>query len=186
VETVLYGQYATVTNVGTENAAVLNFAIPTGASAWVEVGSTTTGEAGSDASVTNSGSTQHTILDFTIPRGDKGEKGDKGDTGSAATISVGTVTTGAAGSSAAVTNAGTTSAAKFNFTIPQGAKGDKGDDGYTPVKGTDYFTDADKSELESDLQTWASGQGYATTAYVDEQIGDISTALDAIINGTST
>ena len=26
-------------------------------------------------------------------------------------------------------------------------KGDKGDPGYTPVKGTDYFTEADKTEL---------------------------------------
>ena len=29
----------------------------------------------------------------------------------------------------------------------KGPKGDKGDDGYTPVKGTDYFTEADKQEL---------------------------------------
>ena len=126
------------------------------------------------------------------PKGDtggKGDKGDKGDTGAtgpagadgkAATISIGTVTTGSAGTSANVTNSGTSSAAVFNFTIPQGAKGDKGDkgdkgadgsqgpkgdkgdkgdtgatgptgpkgdDGYTPVKGTDYFTAADISSL---------------------------------------
>ena len=41
-------------------------------------------------------------------------------------VSVGTGTTGAAGTSAAVTNAGTSSAAKFNFTIPKGDKGDTG------------------------------------------------------------
>ena len=29
----------------------------------------------------------------------------------------------------------------------QGDKGEKGDDGYTPVKGTDYFTEADKQEF---------------------------------------
>ena len=29
----------------------------------------------------------------------------------------------------------------------KGPMGDKGDDGYTPVKGTDYFTEADKQEL---------------------------------------
>lgn len=28
-----------------------------------------------------------------------------------------------------------------------GATGEKGADGYTPVKGTDYFTDADKTEI---------------------------------------
>ena len=34
--------------------------------------------------------------------------------------------------------------------IPAGEKGEKGEkgaDGYTPVKGVDYFTDADKSQF---------------------------------------
>lgn len=30
-----------------------------------------------------------------------------------------------------------------------GSKGDKGDSGYTPVRGTDYWTDADKAEIKS-------------------------------------
>lgn len=30
---------------------------------------------------------------------------------------------------------------------PKGDKGDTGADGHTPVKGTDYFTEADKQEL---------------------------------------
>lgn len=51
-------------------------------------------------------------------------KGDKGDT---ATIAVGTVTTGAAGSSAAIVNVGTSTDGVFNFTIPRGDKGEKGD-----------------------------------------------------------
>ena len=59
-------------------------------------------------------------------------KGDKGDPGQAATISVGTVTTGNAGTQASVVNVGTTTAARFNFTIP---KGDKGDTGNTGLKG---------------------------------------------------
>jgi hypothetical protein len=46
--------------------------------------------------------------------------GDKGD---AATISVGTVTTLTPGDSVTVTNSGTTSAAIFNFGIPQGTAG---------------------------------------------------------------
>lgn len=39
-------------------------------------------------------------------------------------------------------------------TGPQGDKGDKGDtgaDGYTPVKGVDYFTDAEKAALVQDV-----------------------------------
>jgi hypothetical protein len=50
----------------------------------------------------------------------------KGATGAAATVAVGTVTTGAAGTSVIVTNVGTSSAAVFNFTIPQGAAGANG------------------------------------------------------------
>lgn len=49
--------------------------------------------------------------------------GVTGATGTAATIAVGTVTTGAPGSAATVTNAGTSSAAVFNFSIPQGVAG---------------------------------------------------------------
>ena len=127
-----------------------------GAAATITVGSVTTGAAGTQASVTNAGTSSAAVLNFTIPRGAKGDKGEKGERGpqgeqgpagadgadgargpqgpagadgAAATIAVGTVTTGAAGSKAIVTNEGTSSAAVFNFTIPQGAKGAKGDKG---------------------------------------------------------
>ena len=53
----------------------------------------------------------------------QGSNGADGKDGSSATIQVGTVSTGAAGSDAVVTNVGTSSAAVFNFTIPQGAAG---------------------------------------------------------------
>ncbi len=53
--------------------------------------------------------------------------------GTAATASVGTVSTLAAGSSATVTNSGTTSAAVFNFSIPQGSAGPQGPQG---IQGT--------------------------------------------------
>jgi hypothetical protein len=53
----------------------------------------------------------------------------KGDAGTAATATAGTTTTLAAGESATVTNVGTTSAAIFNFAIPQGIQGLTGDDG---------------------------------------------------------
>jgi collagen type VII alpha len=56
-------------------------------------------------------------------QGIQGIKGDTGNTGAAATIAVGTVTTGAAGTSAVITNSGTSGAAVFDFTIPQGAAG---------------------------------------------------------------
>ena len=45
----------------------------------------------------------------------------------------------------------------------KGDKGDPGTDGYTPVKGTDYWTESDKAEIVADtlaaLPTWTGG-GY--------------------------
>ena len=61
--------------------------------------------------------------------GPQGPQGPAGPAGAAATVTVGDVTTLDAGQDATVTNAGTTSAAVFNFGIPKGPKGDKGDPG---------------------------------------------------------
>jgi hypothetical protein len=64
-----------------------------------------------------------------------GATGATGATGTAATISVGTVSTGAAGSSATVVNAGTSSAAIFDFSIPKGATGATGETGDIGAQG---------------------------------------------------
>jgi hypothetical protein len=139
---------ACVSNTGPQGPAGATGATgPTGAdgaSATVSVGTVTTGIAGSNAAVTNAGTSSAAVFDFTIPRGadgaqgptgptgatgatgPKGDTGATGPSGSAATIAIGTVTTGASGSSASVTNSGTSSAAVFDFTIPQGPKGDTG------------------------------------------------------------
>ena len=52
-----------------------------------------------------------------------------------------------------------------------GPAGEKGADGYTPVKGTDYFTESDIAQVR---------EGLATTAYVDNKLGDIETLLGGI------
>lgn len=71
-------------------------------------------------------------------QGPQGPQGDKGDTGTAATVQIGTTTTLSAGSSATVTNAGTSSAAIFNFGIPKGADGtgDMSKSTYDPANGS--------------------------------------------------
>ena len=127
-----------------------------GAAATIAVGTVTTGAAGTNATVTNSGSSSAATLDFVIPRGatgaagadgadgtngTNGTNGTDGADGAAATIAVGTVTTGAAGSSATVTNSGTSSAAVFDFSIPQGAAG----------VGADIGTDPDQIPLNQYL-----------------------------------
>ena len=113
---------------------------PQGPAATITVGTTTTGNPGTNASVTNSGTSSAAVLNFTIPRGDKGETGATGPTGSdgqAATVTVGTVTTGAPGTSATVVNSGTSSAAVFDFTIPRGDKGESGS-GAGDMLASDY------------------------------------------------
>ena len=169
------GTNASVTNVGSTTAATLNFTIPRGdtgaagstgsqgpagndgsdgAAATIAVGSTTTGDAGTNASVTNSGTSSAATFNFTIPKGDTGATGAAGSDGSdgsdgaAATIAVGTVTTGAAGSSATVTNSGSSSAATFNFTIPKGDTGAQGPAGQDGQDGADGgISDGDKGDI---------------------------------------
>ena len=51
-----------------------------GEAATVTVGTTTTGDAGTNASVTNTGTAQNAILNFTIPRGETGATGPQGTT----------------------------------------------------------------------------------------------------------
>ena len=59
-------------------------------------------------------------------QGATGPQGPQGPSGTSATATAGTTTTGLPGSSASVVNAGTTSAAVFNFTIPRGDQGPSG------------------------------------------------------------
>lgn len=50
-----------------------------GVSPTISVGSTTTGEPGTDASVVQSGTSSAVVFSFTIPKGEKGDDGDPGD-----------------------------------------------------------------------------------------------------------
>lgn len=97
VTTVDPGEPATVTNVGTATAAVLNFEIPRGEkgekgdkgdkgekgdkgdAATITVGTVTTVGPEDPATVTNVGTATAAIFDFEIPKGEKGDKGDPGD-----------------------------------------------------------------------------------------------------------
>lgn len=122
-----------------------------GKAATISLGSFSTGEVGSEVVITNTGTSEAAVFNFTIPRGDQGLKGEEGK---AATIEVGMVTTGEAGTEVKITNSGNENAATFNFTIPRGEaglKGEKGNDGYTPIKGTDYWTDSDKQEITNEV-----------------------------------
>ena len=93
------------------------------AAATVVVGSTTTGEPGTNASVTNSGTSSAAVLDFVIPRGPQGPKGDTGDTGPQGPKG----DTGDTGPKGPKGDTGDTG--------PQGPKGDTGATGETGPQG---------------------------------------------------
>ncbi len=90
----------------------------------------------------------------------------KGDPGNAATVAVGTVTTGAAGSSATVTNAGTSAAAVFNFSIPKGDTGATGTTGATGATGSTHRRNAAKDTAHRPRANTPSG-GRAAVWFID-------------------
>ena len=107
----------------------------------LKVGSTTTGNAGTNATVTMTDSNNVYTLNFVIPKGEKGDTGAKGEAGAKGqdgvkgadgitpTLRVGTVTTLAAGSNATVTMSENNNVYTLNFGIPKGNKGDTGASG---------------------------------------------------------
>lgn len=90
-------------------------------------------------------------------RGDTGAPGAPGATGTTFTPSV-----SEDGTLSWTNDGGKTNPASVNIKGPQGAQGPQGEPGTigpqgpagkTPVKGTDYFTEADKNELVNSVLT---------------------------------
>lgn len=130
----------------------------------VNVGTTTTGAAGTNASVVNSGDDKDIVLDFTIPRGAQGPQGPAG--ASAVTVDVGSTTTGAAGTNASVTNSGTDQNVILDFVIPQGAKGEDGEEGPAGAQG-ETGNGIASAILNNDYTltlNYTNGQSYTTTS----------------------
>ena len=122
----------------------------------IKVVATNTLPAGSKASVTQSISNGENQLTFNIPQGIQGEQGDVGP---APTLKIGTVTKLNPDQTPTANLSGGDGAYTLNMGIPQGKNGN---DGHTPVRGVDYWTESDKNEILSE-----------TKNYVD----------DAILNG---
>ena len=72
---------ANITITHTDEGDVIASTGGSGSTISVEVGTTTTGEAGTNAAVTNSGTEENVVLNFTIPRGNTGEQGPQGPAG---------------------------------------------------------------------------------------------------------
>lgn len=124
-----------------------------------------------------------------VKNGSKGSKGDTGGVGPAGSDGVGiksvvqTATSSADGGSNIITvtkTDGTTS----TFTVKNGSKGSKGDTGpagYTPIKGVDYFTDADQEII---VQQVIAALGTPVFGTVDENNNIILTG--ELAEGTYT
>lgn len=74
-------------------------------------------------------------------QGAKGDTGAKGADGTSVTVSSVSESTANGGSNVVTFSDGK------RLTVKNGTQGAKGADGYTPVKGKDYYTDADKAEM---------------------------------------
>lgn len=66
----------------------------------------------------------------------------------------------------------------WDLMAEKGDQGDTGQDGYTPVKGTDYYTQADKEDLETNLATDVTNE-------VSEQLSDLTSATPLAASSTS-
>ena len=98
------------------------------------------------------------------PQGDPGPKGDDGADGFSPTVAVTEID---GGHRVSVTD-GT---GVKSFDVLDGAKGE---DGYTPVRGTDYYTDADKAEL---VQAVKDGLTRETWTFTLEDGSTVSKAV---------
>ena len=116
-----------------------------GDAATVDVGTTTTGNPGTNASVTNAGTTSAAVFNFTIPRGATGAAGPapglQSTPATASNVANKNATT--LGDATATVTKNGSDELQFQFGIPVGLKGDKGDAGSgVTYKGIKDFTTA--------------------------------------------
>lgn len=140
----------------------------TGTAATIEVGTVSTGDAGTDATITNSGTTSAAVFNFTIPRGATGATGAQGPTG--ATGPQGPQgETGPQGAQGATGETGPTGA-----TGPQGPQGTQGIQGETGAQGPQGETGPQGATGPTGPQGEQGAQGATGTA-ATITIGTITT-----------
>jgi hypothetical protein len=190
VTTVSASTPASVVNVGTPSAAVLNLTLPRGIDGIIggpgpsNVLNIGTVVEGGSASATITGTTPSQTLNLVLPQGPVGPTGPQGIPGPT-TLAVGTVTTGNAGTSAAVTNTGTSTNAVFAFTIPRGATGATGAQGPQGIPGSSATIDPIPTTISLNIPT-SAGYGVNSNWYpLANNLYSIGQPIDATSGVTS-
>ena len=114
--------------------------------------------------------TDNTYWQLVAERGQQGIQGVQGEQGATPNIQIGAVETLEPTEQATVTQTGTPENPIFNFGIPKGVQGENGQDGYTPIRGTDYWTEQDIATIQSyiDNQLVPINEELATLTTVSE------------------
>lgn len=141
-----------------------------GEAATITVGSTTTGNPGTNANVVNSGTSSAAILDFTIPRGDKGDTGATGISVTGVTLisTVGLVKTYRMSFS---------DGSYFDYTVTDGASGSTTWGGITGVMSNQTDLSNALNGLQNQIDTIVSSSDVfdIVGTYAELQAYDIST-----------
>ena len=109
--------------------------------------------------------TDTTYWQLVAQKGEQGEQGIQGIQGATPNIQIGTVETLNPTEQATVTQTGTLENPIFNFGIPKGVQGQDGQNGYTPVRGIDYWTEEDIATIQQ---------------YIDNQLVPINEELSTL------
>lgn len=109
------------------------------------------------------------------PKGDKGDRGEQGPTGVAGKM-------GPQGEQGLQGIPGEQGPQGPQGPIGEtGPQGPKGEDGYTPVKGVDYFTEADKAEIQTGMVKTSDLDSYYTKTAVDNLISGLTGGISLSI-----
>lgn len=155
-----------------------------GGTVTVQVASTSTGEAGTDAKVTNSGDSQNVKLNFVIPRGNPGEKGN---TGATPNLTIGTVQTLEPDRNATASITGTAENPLLNLGIPKGEKGDPGES-QEEIKEWTLLKDITLTEQTAVVSEDLSGQYKSLLVIFADLLssGNNSIGVSIAFNGNTT
>ena len=158
----------------------------------IEIGTITSVPNSQSPSATITGTSLSPRLNLTLqagPSGPSGTNGNNGIDGITPTVSVGAVHLGDAGTDPIVTNTGSSTGAVFNFTIPKGDQGDKGDDAttdelnaYKELVGTSLTTDGLLKDLNDLID---SNESIAATNAANSALAASTSATNAATSATN-